>query len=265
MSISRRRFLEAGLGLALLPAVARAADAPPRLTARHAYVGNLDETIYALNADTPVPIASVSKLITAWVTVSSDLPMEQKIRIENEDVTRTHGTHSHLPVGSSWTRAQLLEWLLVTSDNRAAAALERSYPGGRKEFLWSMRQLATQMQLSSFDFGDPSGLSASNRASARDLGVLIVTLSQLPWFRNVSHRQSVQGALNVNRFAHDASVSLMTGKTGFTLAAGYCLAQAEQLGGRPYALVVLNSANRDARARDIGALRQYAKRRLGVG
>lgn len=266
MSVDRRRLVLGGALAGLVGSGTWAATLPPapRLTARHAYVGNLNDTLLAVDADVPVPIASVSKLITASVILGADLPLDERIRVTSEDAVRSQHTASQLAVGSTWKREELLEWLLVASDNRAAAALARSFPGGWAEFQYSMRALITQMQLFSFDFGDPSGLSAFNRASARDLGVLLVTLSQLPWFRQLATRPAVGGKMNVNRFAHDRSVSLLAGKTGFTSAAGYCLAMAEQFGGQVYALVVLNSRDKEARAQDMHALRRYTRQSLGL-
>lgn len=264
----RRRLLAGGL-LApslLLPSFtgAAAVDRLPGLSARHAYVGSLDDTLLAIDAERPVQIASISKLITAWVVLSAELPLGESVRIEQDDVVRSEYTHSSLAVGSRWRREQLLEWLVVTSDNRAAAALARTFPGGWEEFRYSMRALMTQMQLFSFDFGDAAGLSSTNRASARDLGVLLVTLAQIPYFQALSRKTAVGGKLNVNRFAHDRSVALLAGKTGFTSAAGFCLAEAEQFGGRVVAMVVLNAADREARARDMARLRSYTRERLGT-
>lgn len=259
----RRRLLTAcSLGL-LMPASAWAiTSAMPALTARHAFAGNLDDTLLAVDADRPVQIASITKLITAWVVLSAELPLGEAVHIAQEDVVRSQYTHSSLPVGSRWSREQLLEWLLVTSDNRAAAALARSFPGGWEEFQYAMRSLMTQMQLSSFDFGDSSGLSTMNRASARDLGVLLIMLSQQAWFRALARKPAVGGKPNVNRFAHDRSVALLAGKTGFTSAAGYCLAQAEQFDSKVYAMVVLHSANREARAQDMNSIRRFVRTRL---
>lgn len=261
----RRRRLLAGALCWPLAGTAFAVDAAagPPLSARHAYVGNLDRTLLAREADTPVQIASITKLITASVILAAELPLDEPVRIADDDVRATENTRSALAVGSRWRREQLLEWMLVTSDNRAAAALARSYPGGWDEFRRDMRALMTQMQLFSFDFGDSSGLSAVNRASARDLGVLLVMLSQQPFFRRLARQGAVGGKANVNRFAHDRSVALLSGKTGFTSAAGYCLAQAEQFGDEVVALVVLHSANREARAQDMNRLRQFAQRSLG--
>ena len=262
----RRRFLLGGLALISWREVSALTRAgPPRLSARHAYVGNLNDTLLAIDADVPVPIASVSKLITAWVILSAELPLDEKIRVTDADAAFSQHTVSHLPVGSVWRREELLEWLLVASDNRAAAALARSFPGGWPEFQYAMRALLTQMQLFSFDFGDSSGLSAFNKASARDLGVLLVMLSQSPWFRNLARRPAVGGKMNVNRFAHDRSVSLLAGKTGFTAAAGYCLAMAEQFDDQVFALVVLNARDREARAQDMNALRQFTRQQLAAG
>jgi len=263
-SWKRRQLLIGGLGSLLLSQARGAGKIPvaPSLSASCAFVGNLNETLYAKNADTPVPIASVSKLMTALVILSSELPLAEKIRIEPADATLSGNTQSHLAIGSSWSRTQLLEWLLVVSDNRAAAALARSIPGGWPEFKYAMRMLATQMQLFSFDFGDASGLSAINRASARDLGILLTLLAQQPGFRALSTKTSVGNATNINRFAHDRSVALLTGKTGFTSAAGYCLAQAEQFGDQTFALVVLHARDKDSRAADMNALRAYTRRLL---
>ncbi len=265
MPDGRRRLLLGSLAwLACGRALAGGPPTAPRLTARHAYVGNLDDTLLAVNADAPVPIASVSKLITAWVILSAGLPLDEKIRVSEADAALSQHTASNLPVGSTWRREELLEWLLVASDNRAAATLARSFPGGWPEFQYAMRALLTQMQLFSFDFGDSSGLSAFNKASARDLGVLPVMLSQSPWFRNLARKPAVGGRMNVNRFAHDRSVSLLAGKTGFTAAAGYCLAMAEEFGGQVFALVVLNARDREARAQDMNALRQFTRQSLAA-
>lgn len=259
----RRRLLLGALG-GLIAASLPAFAAAPRLSARHAYIGNLNDTLLAVDADVAVPIASVSKLITAWVVLSAELPMAETIRITDADVAFSKHTASLLPVGSSWRREQLLEYLLVASDNRAAAALSRSYPGGWPEFQYSMRALITQMQLFSFDFGDSSGLSSLNRASARDLGVLLVSLSLTPWFKNLGRRPSVGSKMNVNRFAHDPTVGLVAGKTGFTSAAGYCLAMAEDFGGQVFAMVVLNAPDREARARDMNELRRFTRQQLAA-
>lgn len=266
--LTRRRLLAGGLlaPTLCLPALAgpAAVDRLPGLSARHAYVGSLDDTLLAIDADRPVQIASISKLITAWVVLSAELPLGESIRIEQDDVVRSEYTRSSLDVGTRWRREQLLEWLVVTSDNRAAAALARTYPGGWEEFRYAMRALMTQVQLFSFDFGDAAGLSSTNRASARDLGVLLATLAQIPYFRDLSRKTAVGGKLNVNRFAHDRSVALLAGKTGFTSAAGFCLAEAEQFGERVVAMVVLNANDREARARDMARLRSYARERLGT-
>lgn len=261
----RRDILLGALGgLVPWPLAAAEPTTRPKLSARHAYVGNLNDTLLAIDAGLPVPIASVSKLITAWVVLSAELPMGETIRISDADVAFSKHTASNLAVGSSWRREQLLEWLLVASDNRAAAALARSFPGGWPEFQYSMRALITQMQLFSFDFGDSSGLSAVNKASARDLGVLLVLLSQSPWFQNLAKRPSVGSKMNVNRFAHDPSVGLLAGKTGFTAAAGYCLAMAEQFNGQVYALVVLNARDREARAQDMNELRRFTRQQIAL-
>ncbi len=264
MTLPRRRLLGAlAGGLCLWTTGARAGlPTPPKLSARHAYVGNMNHTLLAIDADTPVPIASVSKLVTAWVILAAELPMDEKIRISDADVAASLHTVSSLAVGTVWRREQLLEWLLVTSDNRAAAALARTFPGGWPEFLFSARSGLTPLQLSSFDFGDSSGLSRLNRASARDLGVLLVTLSQLPQFQALSRKTSVSGKANVNRFAHDPSVALLTAKTGYTSAAGYCLAMAETFEGQVFAMVLLNARDREARAQDMNALRRFTRQSL---
>lgn len=234
----------------------------PHLSAPYAFVGNGERTLLALAADTPVQIASITKLITASVVMSAGLSLDERIRIVPEDALASEFTRSHLAPGSAWRREQLLEWLLVTSDNRAAAALARTYPGGREAFRYDMRMLMTQMQLFSFDFGDAAGLSGINRASARDLGVLLVALAQQPAFQRLSRQLAVSGQPNINRFAHDASVGLLVGKTGFTSAAGHCLAMAEQFGQETIAMVVLKSAGKEARAQDMHKLRRFAREQL---
>lgn len=260
--LTRRQLLLGGL---LLPATAMPAfAAAPRLTARHAFIGNYRDTLLEIDADKPVQIASITKLITAWVVLNADLSLTEKLKVTDEDVRFSHYTQSSLPVGTVWRREELLEWLLVTSDNRAAATLSRTFPGGWTEFQYEMRALMTQMQLFSFDFGDSSGLSNMNMGSARDLGYLLVTLSQLTWFQRHSRKTAVGGKMNVNRFAHDQSVGLLAGKTGFTSAAGYCLAEAEQFGEKVMAMVVLKSADRESRAQDMNKLRRFAREQLAT-
>lgn len=267
----RRNVLLGALAWAAgIPSLARASSPgggiePPILSARHAFIGNLNDTLLAVHADVAVPIASVSKLITALVVLGADLPLDEKIRITEDDARLSQHTRSSLPLASVWRRDELLEWLLVASDNRAAAALARSYPGDWPEFQRAMRMLITQMQLFSFDFGDASGLSSINRANARDLGVLLVLLSQNPWFQHFARKPTVGAKMNVNRYAHDHSVALLAGKTGFTSEAGYCLAQAEAFGDQVFALVVLHARDRQARARDMDALRRYTRLTLGLG
>ena len=129
MSVDRRRLVLGGALAGLVGSGTWAATLPPRLSARHAYVGNLNDTLLAVDADVPVPIASVSKLITASVILGADLPLDERIRVTSEDAVRSQHTASQLAVGSTWKREELLEWLLVASDNRAAAALARSFPG----------------------------------------------------------------------------------------------------------------------------------------
>lgn len=268
LPLTRRRLLVGSLlsPLALLQPVGVLAEVGrlPGLSARHAYVGSFDETFLAIDADRPVQIASITKLITAWVVLSAELSLGESIRIDPEDARLSQHTASSLPIGSRWRREQLLEWLVVTSDNRAAAALARTFPGGWAEFQYSMRALMTQMQLFSFDFGDSSGLSPTNKASARDLGILLVTLAQLPYFRKLSRQSAVGSKSNVNRFAHDRSVALLAGKTGFTSAAGFCLAEAEQFGRRTVAMVVLKAANKEARAQDMNRLRRFTAATLNA-
>ena len=257
----RRRFLPGRVALAL----ALAEAPPPRLSARHAFVGNLNETLLAVDAETAVPIASVSKLVTALVILSAELPLAEKIRISAEDVTASAHTASGLAVGSSWRREELLEWLLVAPPTTGRPPHWRAAsPAAGRNSAMRCAALLTQMQLFSFDFGDSSGLSAFNKASARDLGVLLVLLSQWPWFRNLATRPGVGSKTNVNRFANDRSVALLAGKTGFTAAAGYCLAMAEQFDDRVFALVVLNARDREARAQDMNALRRYTRQQLAA-
>lgn len=264
VSLRRRQFLKGVLTL-LLPEIGFAGPLVsdfPGLSAPYAFVGNLKVTLLAKQAEHVVPIASVSKLVTALVVLSYELPLDEQIKIQTDDAVFSKNTHSHLPPGSSWTRAKLLEWLLVSSDNRAAAALARSFPGGWPEFRYAMRMLMTQMQLFSFDFGDSFGLSPINQGSARDLGILLTLLAQQPWFQGLARQKSIGGVSNVNRFAYDPSVALMAGKTGFTSAAGYCLAQAEQFGNQTIALVVLQARDKNARARDMNILRTFTRQKL---
>ena len=170
---SLRRRTGAAPSQAMLAGLRKTED-PLALGSSVAYVIDQDtgEELVVKNADIPLPIASVTKLMTALVIAESDLPLDGKVRITREDYVRSNAT-SKLRNGMTMTREALLKAALVSSDNRAAHALARTYPGGKKAFVRAMNEKAEALGMTSSFFADPTGLDNRNHSSARDLGKLV--------------------------------------------------------------------------------------------
>lgn len=246
----------------------RQTDDPLQLGSSVAYAMDQDtgEELVVKNADVELPIASVTKLMTALVIAESDVDLDEKVRITREDYVRSTA-HSKLISGMRLTRESLLKAALMSSDNRAAAALARTYPGGRKAFVAKMNERAAAIGMTNSFFADPTGLDNRNHSTARDLGKLVAAVYQHQEIRDASTtsmaristgRRQVNLA-TTNRLIGDPSWRIGIQKTGFTTAAGRCMVVQSDVGERRLVMVVLDSPNNAQRADDMRTMRAYVQ------
>lgn len=232
-------------------------------------------TLYGRNVDHPRPIASLTKLMTALVILESGLPLDESIQITRADRDRLRGTRSRLPFGASFTRYDLLRAALGASDNRAAAALGRTYPGGEEAMFQAMNLKAQQLGMTRTRFADASGLHNGNVSTASDLVRLVNATQKYPLFQTMTttptFRVTNQGTgrqiafRNTNRLVHRHSWDIDLSKTGYTAAAGNCLIMQATISERPLTIVLLNSWGKLSRygdARRIQHWLQKAERRV---
>lgn len=224
--------------------------------------------LYGRSIDEPRSIASLTKIMTALVTLESGLPLDEIISVTSEDRDTFKRTTSHLPVGAALTRYDLLHAALASSDNRAAAALGRTWPGGMAAFIQAMNDKAEQLGMTRTRFADPTGLLAGNISTASDLVKLVAVARQQPLFRvlstdgeftllNRANGRSI-AMHNTNRLLRaESSWDIRLSKTGYTAAAGRCLVMQTNVNGRPLTIVLLNSSGKLTRYGDVVRIRDW--------
>lgn len=202
------------------------------------------EVLFARKEDVVRSIASITKLMMALVVVDADLPMDEMISISAEDRKSASELPSRLPVGSSLSRSDLLQVALAASENTAAQALGRTYPGGMAAFVEAMNAKAQALGMVNSKFVEPTGLSNENVSSATDLVKLLHAASQRPLIRQFSteaeHKVAGQTFRNTNMLVGRPNWKILISKTGTTREAGDCLVMLIRLGGRNLAIVLLN-------------------------
>lgn len=223
--------------------------------------------LFDRQADRQRPIASLTKLMTALVIAEAGLPLEEPIEITRDDRDILRGTRSRLRFGGIFTRGDLLQAALGASDNRAAAALARTFPGGSSAFIATMNQKARALGMQHTTFADASGLDKRNVSTARDLVVLMSAVREFPLLRNMSTttdfsvRDLASGHeerfVNTNRFVRGGGWDIELSKTGYTTDAGYCLVMYTQIGTRPVTLVLLDSWGKLSKYGDAKRLRDW--------
>ena len=217
------------------------------------------------NADTIVPIASLTKLMTAMVVLDAKLDMDEPISIDESDVDRLKNSSSRVPVGATLPRKSMLELALMSSDNRAAAALARTYPGGHPAFLAAVRQKLEALDMQHTSIGEPTGLSPANRSTAADLLKMATAASQYP---EIAQFTTTSEALidmngrpvqyrNTNRLVGREGWDVLLSKTGFTREAGRCLIMRMEAGGKHLILVLLNANEGAGRMLDAENVQRY--------
>lgn len=244
---------------------------PERLRLQSQIALVLDEregvTLMARHIDTPRPIASLTKLMTALVVLESDLALDAPIVITTADLDRLKGSRSRLRVGSILTRDDLLRAALAASDNRAASALARTWPGGREAFIAAMNDKALALGMHDTRFADASGLDKRNVSTARDLGKLIIAARRHPrlpaystrtevWVTDLASGHPVAWN-NTNRLVRSGKWEINLSKTGYTSEAGNCLVIQATIGDRPVSIVLLNSWGKLSKYGDAQRIRDW--------
>ncbi|RZJ85491.1 MAG: peptidase S11 [Massilia sp.] len=226
---------------------------------------NSSEVLFEKNASIALPIASITKLMTGLVVVKAGQDLDDVLRITDADVDRHKYSSSRLPVGTRMTRRELLHIALMSSENRAASALGRNYPGGIDAFVAAMNAKARELGMKDTHFVDSSGLSSRNVSSARDLARLVATSYHEPLLREFSTTPNsvVKASGRPMRYANtnylvalpDWNIGLQ--KTGFINEAGRCLVMQAAIHGRNVIMVFLDSKGKMSRTADAGRVRRF--------
>jgi D-alanyl-D-alanine endopeptidase (penicillin-binding protein 7) len=270
-----------GVLAALLLAFCGAAAAAPDTDEQHVLDGlklksnavlvvdqDTGETLADKNADVVLPIASLTKLMTALVVLDSGLPGDSVLEITSDDVDREKHTPSRLAVGTRLSRDELLLLALMASENRAAMALSRHYPDGRAAFVARMNARAQVLGMRDTHFADPAGLSNSSVSTARDLQKLVAAAYEQPLIRDYTTRHDYTVRVgkrlwkfgNSNRLVRAKSWNIGLQKTGFTNEAGRCLVLQARVANRRLAMIFLDSFGKLTRYGDARRVRQGLER-----
>jgi D-alanyl-D-alanine endopeptidase (penicillin-binding protein 7) len=224
------------------------------------------EVLFAKNPDAVLPIASITKVMTAMVVLDARLPLDETLEIGTEDIDTEKGSRSRLRPGIRLSRAEMLHLALMASENRAAHALGRHYPGGLEAFVAAMNAKARQIGMMSSRFNDPTGLSGRNVSTARDLARMLHAAYDYPLVREYSTSTELQVPgggerplvfRNTNRLIDQASWSIGLQKTGYISEAGRCLVMQVGLATRSVLMVLLDATGRQARYGDAQRLRNW--------
>ncbi len=223
------------------------------------------ETLYSRNAALVTPIASITKLMTAMVVLDRGLNMHERLTISEEDMDSLKFTRSRLRPGATLEREELILLALMSSENRAATALGRTYPGGMPAFVAAMNAKARSLGMADSSFHDPSGLSPLNVSSAPDLARLVKAAHAYPVIREYSTRDraqvSVLGRLlnyrNTNALIRAGNWEIGLQKTGFINEAGRCLVMRARIASKDLVMVLLDSVGMNSRITDAKLVRRW--------
>ena len=223
------------------------------------------QTILAKNADAVLPIASITKLMTAMVVLDRGRELEDRIVISAEDMDQLKGTHSRLRPGAVLTRNDLLLLALMASENRAAAALGRTYPGGMPAFVAAMNDKAMSLGMMNSRFEDPTGLTAANVSTAPDLARMVTAAHEYPVIRQYSTQDKAQVSVfgqmlhyaNTNGLVRGHTWDIGLSKTGFINEAGRCLVMRVRLASKDLVVILLDSWGKNSRIGDAQRIKKW--------
>ena len=221
--------------------------------------------LYARRSDVAMPIASITKLMTALVVMDAGLPLDETIEIGVEDASHRRGDVSRLTPGTELTRGDLMHLALMASENRAAHALGRTYPGGLEACVAAMNAKARELGMTSSRFVEPTGLSDENVASAEDLSKLVMAAAKVPAIREYSTDTSYEVQVGRRMLTYRSTDSLtskpdwdiVVQKTGYIAHAGRCLVMQTIIEARTVVIVLLNSYGKRTRVADARRIRRW--------
>jgi D-alanyl-D-alanine endopeptidase (penicillin-binding protein 7) len=262
--------LRAAAGLFLtvlaLQAVAKPLHDPKLKSSSVLVIDERDSSVlYSRNSDVPMPIASITKLMTALVIMEAKQPLDEPIQITAADRDLSKGGFSRLAVGTTLTRGDLMHLALMSSENRAAHALANNYPGGMPAMVAAMNAKAAALGMTHSHFVDPTGLSSQNVASPADLSKLVVAASHNPRIREYSTDKSyavkVQRHMvqfrNTDNLVANPTWNIIVQKTGYINEAGKCLVMAAVIEGRSVVIVLLDSYGKYTRVADAKRIKTW--------
>jgi len=240
----------------------------PQLRSASALVINEDgAVIYGKDVDTVRPIASITKLMTAMVIIDSDIDLGEKITVTKDDRDLVQLTGSRLEYGATLPRREMILLAIMSSENRAATALGRNWPGGMAQFVDAMNNKAAQLGMTNSHFADPAGLSVENTSTARDLMKMVTTAHAYELIRQASTTTRIEvrpyakrGPLvygNTNRLLKNETWDIELSKTGYINEAGRCLVMQANIEGEQVSIVLLNSFGKLTPFGDSNRLRKW--------
>lgn len=225
--------------------------------------------LYAKNAGQQMPIASITKLMTAMVVLDARLPLNERLSISKDDYDRLRGSSTRLRAGMSMSRYEMLHLALMSSENCAASALSRAYPGGKPAFVRAMNRKARELGLSSTVYADPTGLHGGNVSTAEDLAKLVRAAHRYALIRKLTTSRSHLLAVakrsqplpykNTNALVRngDAEWDIGLSKTGYLSEAGRCLVMQARISGRPVIIVLLNAQGKYTTVGDANRIKKW--------
>ena len=224
-----------------------------------------NEILFSKNMQAVLPIASITKLMTALVVTEARLPLDETLTVTEDDVDTEKGSRSRLAVGTQLSREKMLHLALMSSENRAAHVLGRSYPGGLEAFVGAMNAKAQLLGMADTRYVEPTGLSSKNQSSARDLATLVNAAHQHQIIRELSTSPEYQVEVgrreltfrNTNGLVRSPSWDIGLQKTGYISEAGRCLVMQAQMAGRKLIMVFLDSAGKYSRIGDAERVRRW--------
>lgn len=226
-----------------------------------------NEVLFSKNDAAVLPIASLTKLMTGLVIADANLDMNEPLTITQDDVDTYKGSSSRLAVGSMLSRGEMMHLALMSSENRAANALGRTYPGGLSEFVRLMNAKAKQLGMTDTRYVEPTGLSSLNQSSARDLATLVSVAHDRPILRSLSTSPGHEVELgrrtlhynNSNRLIKNPEWDIGLQKTGYISEAGRCLVMQAKVAGRQLIMVFLDSTGKLTRLQDAERVRRWVE------
>jgi D-alanyl-D-alanine endopeptidase (penicillin-binding protein 7) len=228
--------------------------------------------IYDKNITTVSPIASITKLMTAMVVLDAKLPLDENIMLTEDDLDYVKNTGSRLHLGTVLTRDEMLRLALMSSENRAASALGRAYPGGMTAFVKEMNLKALSLEMMRTSFADSTGLSSSNVSTAQDLAKMVTAAYQYPLIRQYStgngyavhsHNGRALEFRNTNALIVSPDWNIGLSKTGYIREAGRCLVMHATIAGSPVVIVLLDSWGRLSRIGDANRIKKWIEYHAG--